>query len=423
MKKILLVDDQDEILEILQIYIEGHFHDVETILAHGGFEAIEIIEEEDIDSIICDYRMPEGDGKVVFDFNEKQSHLPFAWHSATFTDDSQKLEGFNENQSNYYVLPKPVSESKLIDTIETMISVEEDKNVEYRRVRSSILRKFDGMELEVSISLSDKMILINKKNDKLDLKRIELYETKGVEFFYLPNEDYETLLTKLVDELEKKIKKCGTLEDVYFVASEIVESFNKHLQDKGVSQDQIKLVDACATRCLRELNKHESIKKLLAGVIDSTNYISSHSLMLIHIANLIISDRDTLKDYAKIAVLHDLSLKNERLAKVHSLSSDEFDKLSSKEKEVVIGHGKDVLEHTADVELPEWATDIIKNHHREYSDCHTYEERVFCISHSVSHHICNGGIDSARKWLSDIPELKNDNETKEIVKKLLDMFT
>ncbi|OIQ19677.1 MAG: hypothetical protein BM556_04115 [Bacteriovorax sp. MedPE-SWde] len=423
MKKILLVDDQDEILEILQIYIEGHFHDVETILAHGGFEAIEIIEEEDIDSIICDYRMPDGDGKVVFDFNEKKSHLPFAWHSATFSDDSHNLVGFSIDQPNYYILPKPVSENKLIDTIETMISTEEDQNVEYRRVRSSILRKFGGMKLEVSISLSEKMILINKKSDKLDLKRIELYETKGVEFFYISNEDYEALLSSLVDELEKKIKRCGTLEDVYFVASEIVDSFNKHLQDKGVTQDQIKLVDACATRCLRELNKHESIKKLLAGVIDSTNYISSHSLMLIHIANLIISDRDTLKDYAKIAVLHDLSLKNERLAKIHSFSSTEFDKLSTKEKEVILDHGKNILEHTTEVSLPEWATDIIKNHHREYSECHTYEERVFCISHSVSHFICNEGMDKARKWLSEIPELENDRETKEIVKKLLDIFS
>jgi CheY-like chemotaxis protein len=422
MKKILLVDDQEDILEILQIYIEGHFQDVVTVTALGGYEAIEIIEEEDIDSIICDFRMPEGDGKVVYDFNETNTHLPFAWHSATFSDDSKKLVGFQGDETHYFVLPKPVSEDYLVETVQKMISLNEDENVTYRRVRSSILRKFTNIDINIWVSVSDKMMLINKEGDNLCQKRLEAYETKGVDFFYILCKDYDKLLSILVDQLEAKIKRCGTLEDVYFVASEIVDSFNKHLVDKGVSEDQIKLVDACAARCLRDLNKNESIKKLMAGVIDQTNYISSHSLLTIHLINIMNPNRDLLKDYAKAAVLHDLIIKNERLAKVHDLKSVEFDKLSPQEKEIVNNHGESIVNSIDTSELEEWIVKIIKGHHKSYEQCHEYKEKVFHIAHSISHHICHESIEEARKWLINLPELSHDDETKEIVKKVLEIF-
>lgn len=422
MKKILLVDDQEDILEILQIYIEGHFKDVVTVTALGGHEAVEIIEEDDIDSIICDYRMPDGDGKVVYDFNMANSHLPFAWHSATFDEDSKKLITSNNSGGHYYILPKPVGEDELITTIQKMIETDRDENVTYRRIRSSILRKFHPLNFDIWISVSGKMMLINKEGDELGLDRIESYETKGVEFFFMRPENYESLITHLIEKLEGKIKRCGTLEDVYFVASEIVDSFNQYLMEKGISADQIKLVDACATRCLRELNKHESIKKIMSGVIDQTNYISSHSLLSLHLANLILTDRDLLKEFATICVLHDLVIKNERLAKIQDFESVDFAALGNREKEVVRNHGAMLVEQAVGLNIPDWGRRIIIHHHKEFSFFKSYKEKVFAISHTIAHFICTESIDSARKWLIDLPELTEDEETQEIVKKLLDIF-
>jgi hypothetical protein len=266
------------------------------------------------------------------------------------------------------------------------------------------------------------MMLINKSGDNLCHDRIEQYEVKGVEFFFIKPEDYVLLISHLVRQLEGKIKRCGTLEDVYFVASEIVDSFNKYLVDKGVSEDQIKLVEACATRCLRELNKEESIKKIMSGVIDQTNYISSHSLLTIHMVNLIVPERDTLKHFAKVAVMHDLSIKNERLAKVNDLSSKAFNDLSPQEKEIVANHGETLLSSVDIPDCPKWGLEIIKKHHQKYEDCKNFEERVFCIAHTISHYICYESIDEARKWLIRLPELKDDKETKDIVKKIIDIF-
>ena len=61
MKKILICDDEKEILEVLQIYLEREGYEV--IKAYDGKEAIDIVENDnDVALIIADLMMPKLDG-------------------------------------------------------------------------------------------------------------------------------------------------------------------------------------------------------------------------------------------------------------------------------------------------------------------------------------------------------------------------
>ena len=61
MKKILICDDEKEILEVLQIYLEKEGYEV--IKAYDGKEALDIVENDnDIALIIADLMMPKLDG-------------------------------------------------------------------------------------------------------------------------------------------------------------------------------------------------------------------------------------------------------------------------------------------------------------------------------------------------------------------------
>lgn len=73
MNKILVVDDDREIVDAIEIYLNNE--GFEVLKAYDGMEALEIIADTDIDLIIIDIMMPRLDGiratmKIREDKNE-----------------------------------------------------------------------------------------------------------------------------------------------------------------------------------------------------------------------------------------------------------------------------------------------------------------------------------------------------------------
>lgn len=67
---ILVVDDEPDIVELLadQLEVEGY----SVFRSYGGHEAIETLKHHpEINSILSDYRMPNGDGRTVLEFVNK----------------------------------------------------------------------------------------------------------------------------------------------------------------------------------------------------------------------------------------------------------------------------------------------------------------------------------------------------------------
>lgn len=74
-KKILLVDDEESILDVAQEYFRIKQYDI--VVAHNGFEAIEILEKEDVDCCITDINMPGMDGvELAENIRIKNNTLP-----------------------------------------------------------------------------------------------------------------------------------------------------------------------------------------------------------------------------------------------------------------------------------------------------------------------------------------------------------
>ncbi|MGZ3789040.1 MAG: HD domain-containing phosphohydrolase [Bacteriovorax sp.] len=68
--KILIVDDEGDVSEILEFLIQDKFPSgTQTILASSGNKAIKILSEnEDIDICVCDHKMPDGTGADVLKY-------------------------------------------------------------------------------------------------------------------------------------------------------------------------------------------------------------------------------------------------------------------------------------------------------------------------------------------------------------------
>ena len=114
-RKVLVVDDEENIIHILEFSIEAEGYEV--ITASNGEEAIKKARKEQPNLIILDIMMPKVDGYEVcrvLKANPLTKKIPVILLTAKGREIDKRL-GFEVGASDYIV--KPFSPSKLIDKI------------------------------------------------------------------------------------------------------------------------------------------------------------------------------------------------------------------------------------------------------------------------------------------------------------------
>lgn len=109
MKKILIVDDEKPISDIIKFNLTKEGYD--TVTAFDGREAIAKFEEENPDLIILDLMLPELDGLEVAKEVRKTSHIPIIMLSAKDSE-FDKVIGLEIGADDY--VTKPFSNRELL---------------------------------------------------------------------------------------------------------------------------------------------------------------------------------------------------------------------------------------------------------------------------------------------------------------------
>lgn len=114
--KILIVDDNPEIREIIEILLKGE--GFETFQAKDGLTALNQLKKQDFDLIILDIMMPGMNGYQTCIEIRKNSNAPILFLSAR-TKDSDKTLGFSSGGDDY--LAKPFSYNELINRTKALL--------------------------------------------------------------------------------------------------------------------------------------------------------------------------------------------------------------------------------------------------------------------------------------------------------------
>ncbi|AWZ39260.1 response regulator transcription factor [Ligilactobacillus murinus] len=145
--KILIVDDDKDIVELLSIYVKNEGYDVEK--AYNGKEAItKINTNPDIDLMILDVMMPQLDGMAVVRTVRKDSQIPILMLSAK-TDDLDKIQGLVQGADDY--VTKPFNPLEVMARVKSLLrrSQHEVKNNEPDQIEvGSLIIKKDSHEVE-----------------------------------------------------------------------------------------------------------------------------------------------------------------------------------------------------------------------------------------------------------------------------------
>ncbi|HFI0464370.1 TPA: response regulator transcription factor [Streptococcus suis] len=117
MTKILLVDDDKEIVELLNIYLQNEGYDVRK--AYNGQEALDIIKTEALDLLVLDIMMPKVTGNEVLAYvRQANAGLPVIFVSAK-SSDNDKIQGLIQGADDY--ITKPFNPLEVVARIKSLL--------------------------------------------------------------------------------------------------------------------------------------------------------------------------------------------------------------------------------------------------------------------------------------------------------------
>lgn len=213
MKKILIVEDEMEIRNILKLYLLKEGYDVTE--AEDGEVAIKLFYEKPFDLVILDIMLPKKDGWSVLREIKKYSSVPVMILSAR-DDDEDELFGFEIGTYEY--ITKPFNNKILLARIKALIkntSNNTDHIIELGKIiinDTSHTVTVDGEEVILAPKEYELLIYLIK-NHKIALSRDKmLTEVWGYDF---PGSDrtidthIKNLRKKLGEECIKTVRGIG----------------------------------------------------------------------------------------------------------------------------------------------------------------------------------------------------------------------
>jgi DNA-binding NarL/FixJ family response regulator len=118
-KRLLLIDDDPNLILLVKDYLE--FRGYEVVTAENGQEALEVLEKDTPDMIICDVMMPQMDGYSLVEHvrkNPRTSWIPVLFLSAK-GQSQDRVKGLNTGADVYMV--KPFEPEELVAQVESSL--------------------------------------------------------------------------------------------------------------------------------------------------------------------------------------------------------------------------------------------------------------------------------------------------------------
>ncbi len=213
-QKILLVDDDPDILEFISYNVRQEGYEIQT--ADNGIKALEILKSYKPDLIILDVMMPEMDG--IETCQEIRKNQEFNDIIITFltarAEDYSQIAGFDAGADDY--ITKPIRPKLLISKIK------------------SLLRRKDVENIEIEPTVSTNLIIDKEK----------FIVFKDNEEIILPKKEFE-ILSLLVSKPDRVFTREEIYEKIWgeniFVGDRTIDVHIRKIRQK-IGEDTIKTI-------------------------------------------------------------------------------------------------------------------------------------------------------------------------------------
>jgi len=183
--KILVVDDEKKMIDLVRLYLEKEGFKVDEAL--NGQQALEMIEKTEYNLIILDLMLPVVDGWTVCKEVRKKSDIPIIMLTAR-GEEFDKILGFELGADDYVV--KPFSPRELVARVKAMLRRYGPKEPSQILEFEGLLidpesRKVvvDGKEVALTPKEFDLLYFLAKNKEKVFTREKLLEEVWGYDFF------------------------------------------------------------------------------------------------------------------------------------------------------------------------------------------------------------------------------------------------
>ena len=161
MAKILVCDDDKEIVEAIEIYLTQDGHQV--LEAYDGIEAVEILKKESVDLLIMDIMMTSMEGIRATLKIREQHNMPIIILSAK-SEDADKILGLNIGADDY--ITKPFNPLELVARVKSHLR-------RYMQLGSTAIKESEAIYTVGGLAINDDLKEVTVDGEPVKLTPIE----------------------------------------------------------------------------------------------------------------------------------------------------------------------------------------------------------------------------------------------------------
>ena len=416
--KILIVEDEESVADVMEMYIETEF-DNEIIFAKSGNEAIEILKKDhDIVLVLSDYTMEDGNGRVLYRFLKESSLDPaFILVCAEDNIDPADMPEFMElfeNRSELPFLTKPFNKEELVKIVSDFLKTKiELLSESYSPISADRFLIFKEMPVQAFMKMTGlgKYLPVFNKGAEVHEEDFKKYIDKGIQYLFIKKEEYEEFIKvsnehlglKLGVEASDSEENKSKLEEQVFLQFHSIEGIHRALRDLGIKETTIELADRFYKTILSNLKRSPKMASILGKLVTKKNYLYQLGILTSYLSVAIlekteINNNENSERLVTASICQDISLDNTELAKIVDIENQSFKDLPFDTKEQVLTHPIRSAQLLVDQGIFSSETANIIREHHERPDGTGFPRNldssnlgelscIFIIAHHFSHRL------------------------------------
>ncbi|MBH0157194.1 MAG: response regulator transcription factor [Bacillota bacterium] len=212
MKKILIVDDEQRMVDLISLYLKPY--NFEIVKSYSGNQAIEIIKKEKIHLVLLDVMMPDIDGWETIKLIREWLQVPIIMLTAR-NEKMDIVKGLRLGADDY--ITKPFDEEVLLARIEAVLRRSQQENEEDYGIEGLIIEKKRHY-----ISYNNQSIILTPKEFEMiylliKFPRRVFNREQLIEIIWgMESETEGRTIDSHVRNIREKFRKAGFPIDNYF---------------------------------------------------------------------------------------------------------------------------------------------------------------------------------------------------------------
>lgn len=422
MAQILIIEDDEDVREILSVFIESEF-DIQVVESCSGNEAVSQMSKGlRPDCIISDYTMDDGNGDIVYEYLKSWDlKIPFILFSGRDYKEIDNFKNFLKEYDKNSFIAKPFDDEELNQAVIKAIgdSSSHNQDNDYKKVNLARFSNINNMKFSFFILQDDEYSEAIEKDEPQKIQIVNELQEVGIKEFYLKNDDYDSFVKYANLELKKKLKqkKLSSQEKIDVQLSSI-ESLHECLHGIGFDLDVFDVVNKTMNSMIQSVRGDQRLISYLGKIAKNQSYTYELAAMTCYVSVFMFSKmswctRAGLDKLAQAALFMDVGLEDERLVRINNIHSDEFKELSEEDQKLVLDHPMKSFDMIKNITSFPTEVKTLILHHHERPAGEGFPEKmnnktlaplscILIMAHEFSHRICSGPL--TKKVLETILE-------------------